>query len=121
MLTGTPSTPATAHSTCGHSAGGAQCTCSTPRTDTQTSLRQRGCVFPNDLVCRQDQMTAAVLCCPGDLRDSLCTTAGPHTSTGRRHDDGVGAYRRQWWRIRWQAGYFAATVQRRRCRVLMEE
>src|SRR5215469_3764020 len=34
---------------CGHSAGGALCTCSTPRTDTQTSLQQTRCVFPYDL------------------------------------------------------------------------
>ena len=39
MLTGTPRTPATAHSTWGLSAGGAECTCRTPRTVTLASLR----------------------------------------------------------------------------------
>src|ERR1051326_3969501 len=38
MLTGTPRTPATAHSTWGLSAGGAECTCRTPRTVTLASL-----------------------------------------------------------------------------------
>src|SRR5689334_20799935 len=39
MLTGTPRTPATAHSTWGLSAGGAECTCRTPLTVTLASLR----------------------------------------------------------------------------------
>src|SRR5262244_3576468 len=39
MLTGTPITPATAHSTWGLSAGGAEWTCRTPRTVTLDSLR----------------------------------------------------------------------------------
>lgn len=36
-LTRVPSTPATAHSTCGHSARGAECTYRTPRVVTGTS------------------------------------------------------------------------------------
>src|SRR5699024_400178 len=34
-FTGTPTTPATAHSTCGHSAAGAEWTYKTPRADTE--------------------------------------------------------------------------------------
>jgi hypothetical protein len=76
-LTGTPRTPATAHSMCGHTAGGAQCTCSTPRTDTQTSLQPTRYVFPNDLAAQAGVHRQASFCL-----HSLCRTCCGDTSTG---------------------------------------
>src|SRR6266516_625957 len=46
IVTGTPRTPAVAHSTCGHSAGGAEWTYKTPRTDTGPPGCGRGSPSP---------------------------------------------------------------------------
>src|ERR1022692_675639 len=53
MVTVMPRTPATAHSMCGLSAGGAEWTCSTPRTVTRPPCQRMRCVFPNDLIARR--------------------------------------------------------------------
>src|SRR5680860_407478 len=50
-LTRTPRAPPAAHSTCGQSARGAECTNRTPRVvtpDIPTSSTESWCVFPND-------------------------------------------------------------------------
>src|SRR5687768_16445283 len=69
MLTWTPSTPATAHSTCGQRADGAACTNRTPRVATGSPPRSRD-AFPSGLGrTRADRPTGA-----------LCTTDPAGTS-----------------------------------------
>jgi len=50
MLTAVPTVPATAHSMCGHNAGGAEWTCKTPYTDTGASLLKTRFAFPCGLI-----------------------------------------------------------------------
>src|SRR5215471_8845741 len=79
MLTGTPRTPATAHSTWGLSAGGAECTCRTPRTVTLASLRADEVRLPQRprLRRRPAQMPGSRDMLPLALLFGLCLTTGP--------------------------------------------
>src|SRR5690348_6735627 len=78
MLTGTPTTPATAHSTWGLSAGGAECTCRTPRTVTLASLRADEVRLPQRprLSRRPAQMPGSRDMLPLALLFGLCLTTG---------------------------------------------
>src|SRR5690349_12149518 len=78
MLTGTPTTPATAHSTWGLSAGGAECTCRTPRTVTLASLRADEVRLPQRprLRRRPAQMPGSRDMLPLALLFGLCITTG---------------------------------------------
>src|SRR5215470_17643490 len=78
MLTGTPRTPATAHSTWGLSAGGAECTCRTPLTVTLASLRADEVRLPQrpQLRRRPTQMPGSRDTLPLALLFGLCLTTG---------------------------------------------
>src|SRR5439155_4405481 len=78
MLTGTPRTPAAAHSTWGLSAGGAECTCRTPRTVTLASLRADEVRLPQRPRFRRRpaQMPGSHDMLPLALLFGLCLTTG---------------------------------------------
>src|SRR4051794_15854967 len=64
--TGTPRTPATAHSTWGRNAGGQECTNSTPRAVTGHLRRRRGSASPPASTAPDGRVTRALLrhCAP---------------------------------------------------------
>ena len=71
----------------GHSAGGAQCTCSTPRTDTQNlpAADEDASSPTTSSACRHAAGADLAI-----FRDSLCPTAVPFASTGARRGRTVG-------------------------------